>query len=275
MPLAMNWGRRLREMLLAGGALAATACGTGARVLMKGALVSVFVLVAALKTSASTSACGGKSCLPASDYDQSCTQDSDCVGIAEGQLCEQGCIGCANAAINVRDQAKYQSAVSGFSGTCSCPGVPIACNAGTCGLATFPSPAPEAGAQDAATDAAALACPDFQSQPTCPVAPGAVDCTRPDIGCGLDALPSGLSCSAPAQCSALIYPCPDWQKSIGGERTDGYICSCTNNHWSCDDCDPGAALCTEAPDGARLYPPPVVDAAADASAGDAADAPSE
>jgi hypothetical protein len=123
---------------------------------MKGAVVSVFVLVAALKTSASTSACGGKSCLPASDYDQSCRQDSDCVGITEGDLCTEGCIGCLNAAINVRDQAKYMSNVSGFAGNCSCPAVlGIACNAGTCGLATFPSPAPEAGSQDGAPDTCA------------------------------------------------------------------------------------------------------------------------
>jgi hypothetical protein len=133
----------------------ARAGATGARVLMKGALVSVSVLVAALKTSASTSACGSKSCLPASDYDQSCTQDSDCVGIAEGDLCTEGCIGCVNAAINVRDQAKYQSAVSGYADSCSCPAVLIGCNAGTCGLATFPVPTREAGAQDGAADARA------------------------------------------------------------------------------------------------------------------------
>ncbi len=120
---------------------------------MKGALVSIFVLVAALKTSASTSACGGRSCSPASDYDQSCTQDSDCVGIAEGDLCTEGCTDCVNAAINVRDQAKYESAVSGYAGGCNCPGVPIGCNAGTCGITTFPAPIREAGSQDAAADA--------------------------------------------------------------------------------------------------------------------------
>jgi hypothetical protein len=127
----------------------AQAGATGARVLMKGALVSVFVLVAALKTSASTSACGSKSCLPASDYDQSCTQDSDCVGIAEGDLCTEGCTDCINAAINVRDQAKYQSAVSGYAGSCSCPAVLIGCNAGTCGLATFPLPSDASSLRDA------------------------------------------------------------------------------------------------------------------------------
>jgi hypothetical protein len=81
----------------------------------------------------------------------------------------------------------------------------------------------------------APSCP-FHSQPTCPVAPGAIDCAGLEIGCGLDSLPAGLSCLAPAQCSALIYPCPDWQSHIGFERTDGYICSCVGGRWSCDDC---------------------------------------
>ncbi len=101
---------------------------------------------------------------------------------------------------------------------------------------------------DPATDGGGYAslCPDFQSQPECPAAPGAVDCARPDVGCGLDSLPTGLPCTAPAQCAAIIYPCPDWQKYIGAERTDGYICSCTGGRWSCDDCDLGEALCQDA-----------------------------
>lgn len=118
---------------------------------------------------------------------------------------------------------------------------------------------------DAATRDASVPCPESQSLPTCPAAPGAVDCARPEIGCGLDALPSGLPCSAPAQCSASIYPCHDWQKYIGIERVDDYICSCDGGHWSCDDCYLGAALCAEAPDGAPLVPSFIVDAATDAS----------
>ncbi len=102
--------------------------------------------------------------------------------------------------------------------------------------------------------------------PTCPVAPGAMDCAGLEIGCGLDALPIGLSCSGHAQCSAPIDPCPDWQKYIGGERIDGYICSCVNDRWSCDDCWLGEGLCQEAPDGASLYPLPAADAGLDGPA---------
>jgi hypothetical protein len=117
----------------------------------------------------------------------------------------------------------------------------------------------------------APSCPPSQSQPTCPVAPGAIDCARHEIGCGLDSLPTGLACSAPAQCSALIYPCPDWQSYVPLERTDGYICSCVGGRWSCDDCWLGTALCV-ALDGSPFLQAPVADAASD---GPATDSPVE
>jgi hypothetical protein len=85
--------------------------------------------------------CGSsKSCsIAASDYDRSCEQDSDCVGIAEGDLCaENVCTDCVTAAINARDQTQYQNDVSSKVSTqlfCPCPDVPVACNAGTCGIA--------------------------------------------------------------------------------------------------------------------------------------------
>ena len=85
--------------------------------------------------------CGSsKSCsIAASDYDRSCVQDSDCVGIAEGDLCaEDVCTNCVNAAINARDQTQYQNDVSSKVSPqrfCPCPDEPVACNAGTCGIA--------------------------------------------------------------------------------------------------------------------------------------------
>jgi hypothetical protein len=80
------------------------------------------------------------------------------VGIAEGDLCTEGCTDCVNAAINVRDQAKYQSAVSGYSGTCSCPAVLLGCNAGTCGLATVPLPSDAGSLHDAPETCAPSGC---------------------------------------------------------------------------------------------------------------------
>jgi hypothetical protein len=115
--------------------------------------------------------------------------------MTEGNLCDGGCTDCVNAAINVRDQDKYQSDFSSKVGTkvnCSCPGIPVGCVAGMCGIATAFPMRSDASAVEAATDAgadagasdASVLCPDFQSQPTCPAAPGAVDCARPSIGCG-------------------------------------------------------------------------------------------
>jgi hypothetical protein len=125
---------------------------------MKGAPVFAFALVLVLKTSVSATAC--KSCsIAASDYDQSCTVDTDCVGIATGDLCDGRCTDCVNDAINVRDEVKYQfdfSSKVSKEVNCPCPAGVVACNAGTCGPATlFPVPPANAGANvavDAATD---------------------------------------------------------------------------------------------------------------------------
>jgi hypothetical protein len=107
--------------------------------------------------------------------------------------------------------------------------------------------------------------------PDCPIAAGATDCSPFDLVCGLDSLPTGMPCSAPAQCSIPIDPCPDWQQHEGSERVDGYVCSCVDGRWSCDDCWEGASLCAEAPDGAPLVPA-FEDAATDSPSSASADA---
>jgi hypothetical protein len=78
--------------------------------------------------------------ITASNYDQSCRTDSDCVAIAEGNFCDPGANnGCTNAAINKSalaqyraDLAKTQAAVCyGLSG---CPlEVAPCCRSGVCG----------------------------------------------------------------------------------------------------------------------------------------------
>jgi hypothetical protein len=81
-----------------------------------------------------------------------------------------------------------------------------ACSSGSSGPPDSGSSLDSGGSTDVIPEVdSAPSCPPSQSQPTCPVAPGAIDCARPEIGCGLDSLPTGLACSAPAQCSALIY----------------------------------------------------------------------
>ncbi len=81
-------------------------------------------------------------------------------------------------------------------------------------------------------------CPLFSDQPTCPAASDANACNL-SLGsnCAADALPQGLSCSGTSQCQARIGPVD------GCGRVDGWICSCIDGRWSCDDCAVGATLC--------------------------------
>jgi hypothetical protein len=87
-------------------------------------------------------ACVGKSgpaeCnISASSFDQSCTTDSDCVGVSDGNLCEASCTDCTSAAIHTSAQAAYQSALAKLSFSprvCPCPLVPVYCDHGVCGL---------------------------------------------------------------------------------------------------------------------------------------------
>jgi hypothetical protein len=103
---------------------------------------------------------------------------------------------------------------------------------------------------DSASGGYASLCPVFGDQPTCPAAADASGCHL-SLGdnCSAGALPQGLSCSGPSQCQARIGPVD------GCGRVDGWICSCIDGSWSCDDCAPGAALCEggagayELPDG--------------------------
>jgi hypothetical protein len=65
-----------------------------------------------------------------SSYDQSCTADSDCVGISSGQICTGYDCTCPNAAINKDDQASYEKVFSsvqpGPGPICECPALGLA-----------------------------------------------------------------------------------------------------------------------------------------------------
>jgi hypothetical protein len=72
----------------------------------------------------------------ASDYDQSCTTDSDCMAVTEGNSCRP-CFACPNAAINGRDLDRYQSDVAAATtvvNTCDCFAPLACCHAGRCGV---------------------------------------------------------------------------------------------------------------------------------------------
>jgi hypothetical protein len=70
------------------------------------------------------------------DYDLTCDDDSDCVAVFLGDLC-QGCF-CKFGAINVADEAKHDADLAAKSkgvpttSTCGCPFLPVACDGGQC-----------------------------------------------------------------------------------------------------------------------------------------------
>jgi hypothetical protein len=68
----------------------------------------------------------GVSSIAASDYDQSCATDSDCVAIGAGDACQPCGLQCTNSAINKAAEATYRNdrdklTPSGVKTTCHCP----------------------------------------------------------------------------------------------------------------------------------------------------------
>jgi hypothetical protein len=75
---------------------------------------------------------GGVRLIPASDYDQSCTVNSECAAVGVGNACDPCTAACYNAAINYREVPRYLAAFakapSGSSAlTCSCPAAFFSC----------------------------------------------------------------------------------------------------------------------------------------------------
>jgi hypothetical protein len=73
----------------------------------------------------------------ASDYDQSCAMDSDCVEVTEGNSCVVGGCGCGGVAINrcalPRYQADLEASGVQFVETCNCPAdFGACCRGGRC-----------------------------------------------------------------------------------------------------------------------------------------------
>jgi hypothetical protein len=103
--------------------------------------------------------------IQASDYDQSCTVDTDCLLISVGNACVPCAFSCpSGAAINVSAQSKYRSDIANTPAVCpaNCPNEPDPCcvggkcqasTTGQCPAADAGDAAPQTGA-DAATDGA-------------------------------------------------------------------------------------------------------------------------
>lgn len=185
-----------------------------------------------------------------SNYDQSCTTDSDCFEVTDPRVC------CGDQAINVTARARYMAALSS-EGTACLPARPCTaacahslscCISGRCELTgdnMCRATTADSGAVDAGTDGYATLCPLFDGQPTCPAASNANGCNLAlGYNCAANALPQGVACSGMSQCQARIGPVD------GCGRVDGFICSCIDGRWSCDDCAIGGAVCEG---GAQAY----------------------
>jgi hypothetical protein len=75
--------------------------------------------------------------IQASNYDQSCDADTDCIAVAEGNFCVPGAANCPSAAISKSAQPRYQSDVANTNAAfCSAPS---SCDASSCGTSMGPS----------------------------------------------------------------------------------------------------------------------------------------
>ncbi len=105
-----------------------------------GSLIARVVLGAALAACASTT-------MRTADYDRSCTKDSDCVAVFEGDLCD---VCCNDGAINKRDEQRYEQDLEHARDACGekimqcepCMGASATCQRGRCLVSDGP-PAPE------------------------------------------------------------------------------------------------------------------------------------
>jgi hypothetical protein len=104
---------------------------------------------------------GGPPPITASDYSQSCQTPADCVLINAGDVC--GCDGiCGNAAINTKDEQRYESDFQARQAECPpplqpCPACAVSlpfCSGGMCDVCHSPGCADGGVANDAGFDAA-------------------------------------------------------------------------------------------------------------------------
>jgi hypothetical protein len=98
--------------------------------------------------------------IEASNYDQSCKTDSDCVAVSEGNACAPGFLNCPSVASNVdampqynADVAMTNAAICVWFGDCALS-LPPCCRGGTCQTGGQCGPVLQGGT-DAAADAGA------------------------------------------------------------------------------------------------------------------------
>lgn len=201
---------------------------------LAGTVTAIGLGILAACTSSTT---GGT--ITASDYNQSCTQASDCVPIISGPI---GCCSdCPDDAINKSDEAKYmadlQAATPDCHGTAACPeiaclGGVAACLAHKCVLKPWVpdgGPGDSAGGDSAGSDGAADTGGDGGH-----VACGAATCAEGEV-CVMDQFEGG-----PLHPPNDAGMCPDGDVLLGSscEPAPSYRCvkepaSCTTGGLSC------------------------------------------
>jgi hypothetical protein len=139
--------------------------------------------------------------IEASSYDQSCTADTDCVAVSEGNACHPGFLNCPNAAISVSAHARYNAdvamtnaAICIWEGDCALSGGPC-CRGSRCQMgASCLSGSQADAAAEASTDGGA------DANQTAPCS-AAADCTSGGVCCVSSAINETPTCHA--------APCPD------------------------------------------------------------------
>jgi hypothetical protein len=127
--------------------------------------------------------------IQASNYDQTCTTDSDCVAVAEGNFCFPP--NCPSAAINVSATAQYNADVAMTNaaicgGASSCPTFSgPCCRGGSCSLGAACVSAADAGAESGAGRVPVNHRPS-DAQCSTAAAPGDCVAPFPDAGCAGD-----------------------------------------------------------------------------------------
>jgi hypothetical protein len=153
-----------------------------------------------------------------SAYDQSCKQDSDCVGITPGEVCDSNCE-CGGAAINVDGEARYEQAISSVPPGlgCGCPASLVTCTAGAC-CAGGPFDPPACNlAVDAGSDAGLCVNVDLSTYDT--------SCTK-DSDCFQ--ITAGELCAPPCLCGGAAI-------NVSGEpRYNAAIAPLLNTLGGCD-----------------------------------------
>jgi hypothetical protein len=167
--------------------------------------------------------------IQASNYDQSCKTDSDCVAVAEGNACSPGFRNCPTATINVGDMAKYNADVAMTNAAlCSAPGDCLdesgpCCHGGACVMDNCQPPPPCMDTAGCATGQVCCLANEITMSTACQATPCPNLPTRGRVqlcSTSAECLGPGDVCVSPAVGQARFCNAPDGGTEAGGGDTD-------------------------------------------------------